>query len=249
MTPSRAYCRLVFLGILWLILSTQSAAADSYPAQVSVYFSPHGGCTEAIVRELEAAHKQVLMQAYSFTSALIAKALVDAKKRGIEVKAVLDKSNETAQYSSATFLANADIPVLIDDQHVIAHNKIMVIDGMTVITGSFNFTQAAEEKNAENLVILKGSSELAQRYTQNFAAHAAHAHPYQRAGASTTPGSEEKRSSREATGGSIHANRQSKVYHLPACPGYGRVSATHRVTFASETDARRAGYRKAKNCP
>src|SRR5262249_52437371 len=122
MIPSRAFCRPVSFGILWLVLSAASTATDSYPAQVSVYFSPHGGCTEAIVRELGAARKQVLMQAYSFTSAPIAKALTDAKKRGVEVKAVLDKSNETAQYSSATFLANADIPVLLDDQHAIAHN-------------------------------------------------------------------------------------------------------------------------------
>jgi phosphatidylserine/phosphatidylglycerophosphate/cardiolipin synthase-like enzyme len=97
--------RLLALWVLGVASATASTslAADSFPAQVSVYFSPHGECTDAIVRELGAARKQVLMQAYSFTSAPIAKALIDAKKRGVEVKAVLDKSNETAQYSSATF--------------------------------------------------------------------------------------------------------------------------------------------------
>ena len=235
--------------VVLLVAASTSLAADSFPAQVSIYFSPHGGCTDAIVRELGAAHKQVLMQAYSFTSAPIAKALVEAKKRGVEVKAVLDKSNETAQYSSATFLINDDIPVLIDDQHAIAHNKIMVIDGTTVITGSFNFTTAAEEKNAENLVILKDSPELARRYTQNFDAHTAHAHPYQGMGAGATHGREEKRVSTEAPDGSIHANRQSKVYHLPSCPGYDRVSEKNAVLFSTEAEARKAGYRKAKNCP
>jgi phosphatidylserine/phosphatidylglycerophosphate/cardiolipin synthase-like enzyme len=243
--------RLLALCVFGVVLATASTnlAADSFPAQVSVYFSPYGGCTEAIVQELGAARKQVPMQAYSFTSAPIAKALVDAKKRGIEVKAVLDKSNETAQYSSATFLANADLPVLIDDQHAIAHNKIMIIDGATVLTGSFNFTKAAEEKNAENLVVLKGSSDLAQRYSQNFELHAAHSHPYKGMGAGTPHASESRSSAPEEAGGSIHANRQSKVYHLPACLGYTRVSEKNTVMFSTEAAARKAGYRKAKNCP
>jgi len=248
------------LSVLRLLspIGRESATAESFPAQVSVYFSPHGGCTEAIVHELRAARKQVLMQAYSFTSAPIAKALVDAKKRGVEVKAVLDKSNETAQYSSATFLANADIPVLIDDRHAIAYNKIMIIDGATVLTGSFNFTTAAEEKKAENLVILKGPPELAQRYSENFDQHAAHSHSYQRGASSSTQrrtGQQEESATQdtgthqEATGRQIHANRQSKVYHLPSCPGYARVSEKNTVQFSTEAEARRAGYRKVKNCP
>ena len=93
------------------------------------------------------------MQAYSFTSAPIAKALVDAHKRGVKVLAVLDKSNETDKYSAATFLSDAGMPPLIDNQHAIAHNKVMVIDSTTLLTGSFNFTKAAEEKNAENASI------------------------------------------------------------------------------------------------
>ena len=55
----------------------------------------------------------------------IAKALVDASKRGVKVMAVLDKSNETGKYSAATFLVNANIPTLIDDKHAIAHNKVI----------------------------------------------------------------------------------------------------------------------------
>jgi phosphatidylserine/phosphatidylglycerophosphate/cardiolipin synthase-like enzyme len=173
------------------------------------------------------------------------------------VKAILDQSNETAKYSSATFLANAEIPVLIDDQHAIAHNKIMIIDGTTVLTGSFNFTKAAERSNAENLVILKGSPEFIQRYTQNFDLHAAHSHAYQH-GASDSPQSRSERQAespkqaigtRQSTNGeAIHANRESKVYHLPSCPGYDRAGEANLVTFASESAAKRAGYHKAKNC-
>jgi len=120
------------------------------------------------------------VQAYSFTSAPIATALVDAHKRGVKVFAVLDKSNETDKYSAATFLVNAGIQTLIDDKHAIAHNKVMVIDSATILTGSFNFTKAAEERNAENLLVIKEAFALVKAYEANIQAHAAHAHPYGR---------------------------------------------------------------------
>ena len=101
-----------------------------------VYFSPKGGCTEAIIRELGKAKASVLVQAYLFTSAEIGKALLDAHKRGVKVQVILDKSQRNTKYPPAAFFANAGIPTRIDAAHAIAHNKIMVIDGETVITGS-----------------------------------------------------------------------------------------------------------------
>jgi phosphatidylserine/phosphatidylglycerophosphate/cardiolipin synthase-like enzyme len=88
--------------------------------------------------------------------------------------AVLDKSQKSAKYTSATFLVNAGIPVFIDDKHAIAHNKIMIIDRATLITGSFNFTKAAEEKNAENLLVMKGNKGLVSEYLRNFEVHKGH---------------------------------------------------------------------------
>ena len=129
------------------------------------------------MRTLAEARQTILVQAYSFTSAPIAAALVDASRRGVRVEAVLDKSNKTGRYSEADFLVNSQIPSWIDDRHAIAHNKVMVIDNNTVLTGSFNFTKAAEENNAENLLILR-SPELAARYTANFLEHRNHSTPY-----------------------------------------------------------------------
>src|SRR5215475_14190405 len=91
---------------------------------------------------------------YSFTSAPIAKALLDAHKRGVQVQVILDKSQRTEKYSSADFLANQGVPTMIDAEHAIAHNKVMIIDGKTVLTGSFTFTKAAQTQNAENLLII-----------------------------------------------------------------------------------------------
>jgi len=167
-----------FSLILFPLHQTSHAAnitLNNTPAQI--YFSPKGGCTEAIVNEISHAKSEIYVQAYSFTSVSIAKALVDAHKRGIKVEAILDKSQKKERYTSATFLANSGIPTYIDSKHAIAHNKIMVIDKETVITGSFNFTKAAEEKNAENLLILK-NKEMANQYLMNWSKHKNHSDSY-----------------------------------------------------------------------
>jgi phosphatidylserine/phosphatidylglycerophosphate/cardiolipin synthase-like enzyme len=143
----------------------------------TVCFTPGGNCTELIVDAIAGGKTSVLVQAYSFTSAAIAKALLDAHKRGVRVQVILDKSQRTEQYSSADFLANQSVPTLIDANHAIAHNKIMIIDGETILTGSFNFTKGAQEKNAENLLIIRDQA-LAVQYIENWKAHAQHSHPY-----------------------------------------------------------------------
>ena len=142
-----------------------------------MYFSPNHGATKAVVDALDAAKATVLVQAYSFTSAAIAKALVEAHGRGVEVKVILDRKETGSRYSSADFVAHARIVTLIDGAHAIAHNKVMVIDGLAVITGSFNFTTAAEQRNAENLLVIHDRA-LAARYTENWYAHAAHSARY-----------------------------------------------------------------------
>lgn len=144
---------------------------NDVPAKV--YFSPNGGCTQAIIDEIDNAKSEILIQAYSFTSVPIAKAILEAHERGVKVEAILDKSQRTANYSSATFLANSGIPTFIDAAHAIAHNKLIIIDGTTVVGGSFNFTKAAEEKNAENLVIIK-SEDMAKLYKENWNDHKQH---------------------------------------------------------------------------
>jgi phosphatidylserine/phosphatidylglycerophosphate/cardiolipin synthase-like enzyme len=159
-------------------LYTRARAAPVTEDGGTVCFSPKGGCTELIVGHLAAAQSSVRVQAYSFTSAPIAQALVDAHQRGVKVTVILDRDQRTDQYSSATFLHNHDIPVRIDAKHAIAHNKIMIIDGKTVITGSFNFTKQAEQGNAENLVILEGKARIVQAYQENFEQHLGHSERY-----------------------------------------------------------------------
>ena len=161
-----------FVSFLLFALPSNIQAINTPTNNISaqVYFSPTGGCTDAIVQEISRAKTEILVQAYSFTSKNIAKALVAAHKRGVRTVIILDKSNQSKRYSAADFTFNMGVPTYIDAVHGIAHNKVMIIDQETVITGSFNFTKAAEEKNAENLLILR-SKELAGRYLDNWNRH------------------------------------------------------------------------------
>jgi phosphatidylserine/phosphatidylglycerophosphate/cardiolipin synthase-like enzyme len=148
------------------------------PASWQVCFSPHGGCTDAIVEAIRNARKQILVQAYEMTSAPIKSALVAAHGRGVEVTAIFDPDALKERDTMVGELASAGIPIFVDSAHIpgLAHNKVMVIDQLVVITGSFNFTRAAESRNAENLLIID-SPALAAQYAQNFAAHLAHSSP------------------------------------------------------------------------
>jgi phosphatidylserine/phosphatidylglycerophosphate/cardiolipin synthase-like enzyme len=145
-----------------------------YATSVSAHFSPRGGCANAIVAELHKARREILVQAYSFSCPDIAKALAQAAKRGVRVKILLDRSNEKESYSEMADLKEPGIELLIDAKHAIAHNKIMLIDRWTLLTGSFNFTRQADHENAENLLIIKGHGELVDRYYRNFMAHHDH---------------------------------------------------------------------------
>ena len=163
-------------GALTLVyLLRRARAAWRPPPSVACCFSPKGGCTDAVVREIKNARREVLVLAYSFTSQPIAQALVDAKLRGLHVQIVLDHSNEKEEHTDLHFFIEQGLAPLIDATHAIAHNKVMLIDGHTLLTGSFNFTHQAETENAENLLILKGHPELVAAYRANIAAHKAHA--------------------------------------------------------------------------
>jgi len=144
---------------------------------ITPLFSPGGGCTDAIVAELAAATKSIDIQAYSFTSKPIADAVADAYDRGVHTRIILDKTQEAERASCANYLRGRHIQVYIDDQHSLAHSKIMLIDGKVLITGSFNFTKSSEEKNAENLLIIRNRPKLMAAYHENFEHHLSHSIP------------------------------------------------------------------------
>lgn len=134
---------------------------------IRVCFTPDSRCTSGIVDAIHSAGSSIFVQAYSFTSEPITNALISAKDRGVDVCVILDKSQLTAKNSQINTLLKASIPVFIDQVPGIAHNKVMIIDDAYVLTGSFNFSHAADSRNAEN-VLLFHDSNLAKIYKNNW---------------------------------------------------------------------------------
>lgn len=139
-----------------------------YAAEISACFTPGENCTAQIVHQINTARKSVYVQAYGFTSTPIANALVNAKRRGVTIFTLLDKSNPSSKYSKEPLLNENKIPVLIDYKPAIAHNKVMIIDQREVITGSFNFTASAQKRNAENVVFITKDPQLVSAFMANF---------------------------------------------------------------------------------
>lgn len=171
--------RFVLAACLGLVpcnqLSAQEAgAATTRLPPITVYFNPGGGVTAAIVREIAAAKTTILVQAYGFNSAPIAKALVEAHQRGVKVSVILDKSKVSEERDSqAGLLVRHGVPTRLDGSHHAAHNKVMILDGQVVISGSFNFTKHSERDNAENLLVIRDKA-LAEEYAANWKLHAEH---------------------------------------------------------------------------
>jgi len=158
------------LSVLLACSTTHAFDLTLRDTPAAVYFSPRGGAQDALVQRIDQARESICVLAYSFTSAPVATALIRAQRRGVQIQAILDRSQRKARSSKGQALAAAGAGVYIDARHAIAHNKVMVIDGRTVVTGSFNFTKNAELKNAENLLILD-SPELARLYREEWEKH------------------------------------------------------------------------------
>ena len=93
---------------LVLMMGFCLAGAVAQAAEIRTCFTPGQDCTGMIVDQVDHATARVLVQAYGLTSEPIMQALAQAKRRGVDVRVLLDKSNEQERYSAATFLINQD---------------------------------------------------------------------------------------------------------------------------------------------
>ena len=150
---------------------------------VQVLFSPWDDIEGAILAALRSARREVLLHSFSFTSRPIARALIEARARGVDVRVTADASeSERTENNRIPDLAAAGIPVFVEERYQSAHNKVMIIDaavaGGTVITGSYNWTYAAQRRNAENVIIITGQHAVSARYRMNWERQRAEARPY-----------------------------------------------------------------------
>ena len=166
----------ILYPLLLLLITPLSAIADDQ-AQVSLFFSPHGGCEATIVNSINAAELQIDVAAYSFSSKPIARALYAATKRGIPVRVLLDRRQTTVHYSMANDLAINGLEVRVDRREPMMHMKTMILDNNILILGSYNFSAAAENRNVEILAIII-SKEIAAEAAANWLKHWNHSIPH-----------------------------------------------------------------------
>lgn len=171
----RSYWHAVGLVAVAALSGAMRSNEKDKPVLCEAVFSPGGGCESRIVAALAEAKKTIRIQMYIFTSKRIGEAVAQAAQRGVAVELILDKSQEKMTYGPWRRLRRDGVKVYFDADHDTANNKVVIIDKHTVITGSYNFTKAAEEKNAENILIIRNDTDLVNAYLDNFNAHLKHA--------------------------------------------------------------------------
>ncbi|HNU60722.1 MAG TPA: phospholipase D family protein [Methanofastidiosum sp.] len=154
---------LLKIGLIFVLLLNTTLAS-----KLDVCFTPPSGCSEKIIEEINNSKASIYVQAYGFTSKKIADSLINAHLRGVKVQVILDRSNMSKKgYSKLMDLKEAGIDISLDIVPGIAHNKVMIIDEKKVITGSFNFTEAADKRNSENVIIIE-DKETVKQYLNNW---------------------------------------------------------------------------------
>lgn len=148
-------------------------------ADIEVAFAPNNGgvdCTDLIVKQINASKESIFIQAYNFTSEPIGVAICAAAKRGVQVHIILDHVAAFEKGCQGDACKKSGCDVLYDSDHKIAHNKVMIIDSLTVIGGSFNYSLSAETHNAENCTVIHNKS-IAALYLTNWSKHQVHSNP------------------------------------------------------------------------
>jgi len=145
-------------------------------------YTPGGKCMDAVVAEIGKARTEVLVQSHALTAKPVADALAAARDSGASVLVILDRSYPFVQNSANYLAAIKGVPTFLDAHHDVAGSNVIVIDKSVVITGTMLFTPDAEEKSADNLLIIESDS-VAGAYINNWYDHKAHAEEF-------VPGSE-----------------------------------------------------------
>jgi len=123
-------------------------------AKTEVYFSLYDDPEAVIIKSIDAAEEFIIIAMYTFTGVEIAQAILKARDRGIDIKIYLDRSQVKAKYNRSRYFVQNGIEVRISSNNYIMHNKFAVIDNEIVITGSYNWTASAGERNDENLMVI-----------------------------------------------------------------------------------------------
>lgn len=162
------FAKVITIIFSFLLTCIYPLSASQGGRDVEVGFSQGKTAKQIIISAIEEAKISIDIAAYSFTSKPIVLAIVDAQNRGVHIRIVADKKSNCGKYTAVTYLTNHRIPVRLNDKYAIMHNKFMIIDGHSVQTGSFNYTQSAASRNAENVIYLRNQVDVAEKYIREF---------------------------------------------------------------------------------
>ncbi|VVE57539.1 endonuclease [Pandoraea anhela] len=160
----------VLIGLLPASAVSAAPAVSCAQPGVQVGFSPEGSARSLVLDTLGSAKHSIRMLAYSFQAPDIMEALVAAKRRGVDVRVVVDKQRNEGKTSRAAmdFVTRHGVEVRTNDRFHIHHDKTIVVDGATVETGSFNFAESAETGNSENVVVICNMPDVARQYLEHW---------------------------------------------------------------------------------
>jgi phosphatidylserine/phosphatidylglycerophosphate/cardiolipin synthase-like enzyme len=148
--------------------NTPHPALSINDTRLETYFSPDDGAASRLVELIRAAQESVNFLAYSFTSDEIAAAMLDRASAGVTVSGVFEEvqylNNQGTEFDR---LRAGGLDVRLDGNPGNMHHKVIVIDEAIVVTGSYNFSANAENRNDENLLVIH-NPQIAAQYQAEF---------------------------------------------------------------------------------
>ncbi|TKI07014.1 phospholipase D family protein [Martelella alba] len=152
--------------LAFILLAASGIIAPAGATTLRVGFSPEGSAHQLVLDSIGSARGSIRMMAYSFTDPTVMQALMAAKKRGVDVEIVIDEKGNHSKASKAAMnlMVNSGIPLRTDSDFKIQHDKVIIIDGKSVETGSYNYTASANKSNSENAILIDDDPALARQY-------------------------------------------------------------------------------------
>lgn len=160
---------LLSAGCLLLVKPACATVAD-----VQVAFSPDGGAERLVLDTINSAKRSIRVMAYSFTAEPVVRALILAKRRGVDVavtvdyRSNIDEDRTGRAHAALGALTYAGVPVRVVKAFAIQHSKYVIVDDVTVESGSYNYTSMAARYNSENALVVRDNAEIAARYLENW---------------------------------------------------------------------------------
>ena len=226
------------------ITSLQKQVSSIDPIFVSTSFSRTQDTAYLLQQWILKANHTIKLMLYLITQDSLAESLISAKNRGIDIDVVIDDEWVSASGSDFQMLLNTGIDIRSDNRAGTMHHKVMIIDDYIIVTGSYNWSNAAEDSNDENVIILKSES-ISSLYLSEFSRIWSQTNELiPQPSPTPTPSP----SPPPSYNGPFWASEKSNIYHLPTCYWAQQISADNLIIFNTRSEAEAAGYRACYVC-